>query len=543
MLRRAFVLSSLIVGLLLSGLPVFAQIPAFEDDGFQKNRDYFGRLPYEHIDTLTGNLVLTFTDFVLPGNNGLDIRFQRTLNSKRRAHWTFGLAGVPMFIRDADSWIGGNPTPRPFSADGALHRSTPLDQNGDTVFVTSEYWRYSRSTYKVELRNGLVCEFGFLDSTGATTQLPKGRNIRYLTRVTDAFGNQLTFTYHIGVNAALLDEIDQNLGNAQVRTVTFAYLQERDLDYVEYFLDGHNHKWDYSYQTNSFGESVLTEVTPPEGPHWTYGYTGDDLTSMSTPNGGRITYSYILHTFSHPRPNGTDALVPSNVVSQRSVIGGHGLDAGEWTYTFSEVTSADKQTVVVGPTVAGVSVAGLTKTTTYGYVIKGDDWALQWKKVGVGTSVTEREDFDYKLVPFNNWQVNGIEGAPLMWKDDITRYKADSTPLQWHKLFEYHETTNYGDYGRSWRITETGDLTRTTTYTFEYDLLPYLSKTREEAVTVGSESFVKSAGIDHDTGFQESETVYGLTTTFEPDAQGNRLSSRDALKRKRDSHRITVEPC
>jgi RHS repeat-associated protein len=93
---RALRLSALaLLATTICSVPASAQLPTFNEDGYQKNREYFGQLPYENIDTLTGNLVLTFTDFVLPGNDGLDIRFQRTLNSKRRAHWRFGLAGVP----------------------------------------------------------------------------------------------------------------------------------------------------------------------------------------------------------------------------------------------------------------------------------------------------------------------------------------------------------------------------------------------------------------------------------------------------------------
>jgi len=67
---------------------------AFEATGFQQNRDYFTQQPFEHIDTLSGNLILTFTDLVLPGNAGRELRFQRTYNSKSAA-WTFGLAGLP----------------------------------------------------------------------------------------------------------------------------------------------------------------------------------------------------------------------------------------------------------------------------------------------------------------------------------------------------------------------------------------------------------------------------------------------------------------
>ena len=48
--------------------------PVFDANGFQKHRDYFSQQPFEHIDTLTGGLILTHTDLVLPGNAGRDLR-------------------------------------------------------------------------------------------------------------------------------------------------------------------------------------------------------------------------------------------------------------------------------------------------------------------------------------------------------------------------------------------------------------------------------------------------------------------------------------
>jgi len=71
--------------------------PVLDAPGFQQHRDYFSELSFEHIDTLTGNVVLTFSDLVLPGNAGRELRFQRTYNSKTGS-WTFGIAGVPLHI-------------------------------------------------------------------------------------------------------------------------------------------------------------------------------------------------------------------------------------------------------------------------------------------------------------------------------------------------------------------------------------------------------------------------------------------------------------
>jgi len=71
--------------------------PVLDAPGFQQHRDYFSEMPFENIDTLSGSLVLRFTDLVLPGNGGRELRFERTYNSKTRK-WSFGIAGVVLHI-------------------------------------------------------------------------------------------------------------------------------------------------------------------------------------------------------------------------------------------------------------------------------------------------------------------------------------------------------------------------------------------------------------------------------------------------------------
>jgi hypothetical protein len=78
-----------------------AQEQIFNARGFPQDHETFSQLPCEHIDPLTGNLLLTFTDLVLPGNAGFDLRIQRTYNSKIYAGYTtFG-----EILRD-NSWVG-----------------------------------------------------------------------------------------------------------------------------------------------------------------------------------------------------------------------------------------------------------------------------------------------------------------------------------------------------------------------------------------------------------------------------------------------------
>ena len=50
--------------------------------GFSSTRSTHSIAPFEHVDPFSGNLLLTFTDLVLPGNAGLNLVVQRTYNSK-----------------------------------------------------------------------------------------------------------------------------------------------------------------------------------------------------------------------------------------------------------------------------------------------------------------------------------------------------------------------------------------------------------------------------------------------------------------------------
>ncbi len=68
---------------LATATPGLAQTdPIFGAAGFQQNRDYFSAGPRGTSTRLPGNLIMTYTDLVLPGNAGHDVRFERTVNGE-----------------------------------------------------------------------------------------------------------------------------------------------------------------------------------------------------------------------------------------------------------------------------------------------------------------------------------------------------------------------------------------------------------------------------------------------------------------------------
>ncbi len=86
----------------LLAVPAWPADPVFDNKGFNPNREFVSQLPFEHIDPMTGNLLLTYTDLELPGNAGFNLRIQRTYNSKIYASYS-NLAGYSLA---EDSWAG-----------------------------------------------------------------------------------------------------------------------------------------------------------------------------------------------------------------------------------------------------------------------------------------------------------------------------------------------------------------------------------------------------------------------------------------------------
>ena len=90
--------------------------------------------------------------------------------------------------------------------------------------------------------------------------------------------------------------------------------------------------------------------------------------------------------------------------------------------------------------------------------------------------------------------------------------------------YSYHTTdyAHFADYHLPYQIIESGELARTTTRTFQHLSTPYIvGKIVAEATRVGNDTFNRSWTYDTSNGFMQSQTIYGLVTTFQPDGMGN----------------------
>ena len=201
---RGLVTVIIIAATLASVAPSAAQDPApavhpSAQPGALPNHGTLNLLPWEHIDTYSANAVLTFTDLTLPGNAGFDFAIRRTLNTNGGG----GIIslGFPAFVNDNRS----GRLPVVSESDGTEH---PTFRLSDGTYMTAQYWRYTPSSGRLELPNGVVCTYGLAATNGN----------RPLSIVEDPFANHLLINYR---QDGRIDTVVQNLGGEQSRTVAF----------------------------------------------------------------------------------------------------------------------------------------------------------------------------------------------------------------------------------------------------------------------------------------------------------------------------------
>jgi YD repeat-containing protein len=519
-LPRRIVFGTAILVIALSRLASAQGDPVLDAKGFQQNRGYVSDFEFEHIDPFSGSLLLTFTEVSLPGNAGMDLRFERVHNSKSyglRSSWTFGIAGVPMFISQAQVMdfrgvpIALQPPPEQglpvfYTSDGARHGTFwdgPVTDEflAPAPVISKDFWRYDRATHVLSLPNGWIARYDVLDTVADFSENPRTFGTRYVTGIQDRFGNALEFDYGTS-SPPKLSSITQQLQNGQSRVLSLEYeagLMRR--------LRFGSRVWSYTWQAQGQIQ-LLTAVTPPVGPSWQYVYNGDgDLVSVTTPNGGVIHYAFVNHQFPHPF---TTAFINSRVVHQRTI---DGVVPGTWTYSYdSQIEVGTQSTTIDGP----------HQSTTYRYSSNYlDPSAGQPLDVSLADAggVLQTEHLD--------WEQGSGVGASPFGDEDIVLHRLVGRTIQrdgrtYSTTNQYH-ADHFGDFNRPYKTIETGDAgTRTTTHEFDYGFAFYSSgKVGIETVQVDADSFTRAWGYDHATGFLQQEIDHGIPTTFAPDAYGN----------------------
>jgi len=335
----------------------------FNAKGFQPYRELMSELPFEHIDPMTGNVMLTFTDLMLPGNGGFDLKVQRTFNSKIYA--TLNSLGAYTLIED--SWAGlgwtlhfgrvanpgfTNPGPVVEMPDGSRHPSFLHVDGVATHFMTRDFWTLEKlvsGDILLRLPNGVRYTFGHpavLSGTLSST------SYLYATNIADPFGNTVDINYYTlddQGNPAPGDAIQsvvQHLATGETRTITFTISstlpnpsdgqQEAAGSLRTMSLSGASWTWNYTQTLIPFfAYTLLKSVQPPEGQPWSFQYAEQagqgsylELTKVTTPNGGSISYQFANQDF----PLGS-TIVYAPALAARTTAGIQ--NAGTWSYQYT----------------------------------------------------------------------------------------------------------------------------------------------------------------------------------------------------------------
>ncbi len=471
-------------------LPAAAQIAPYEtarEKGVLSEHGPFSLAPWEVIDPWSGNVMLSFVDFVLPGNAGFNLTVRRVYNSKDGGGWLFDI-GMPHMLFTT----GGYPVSI-VNGDGSTSWLAQGYPNTN-IYLSTSFWRYMWSTGLLQSPAGVSYAF---DSSG-----------RPVT-ATDAFGNQQTVTW---VNGRI-DHIIQELGNDQRRELDFGYDAQGNLS----SLSCQGRTWYYTWTSGQ-----LTQATSPAGPAWTFAYSrttvgteDESAITVTTPTAGWVKYVSRKHL--DPPPSGYDPRWDSFTVRSRQT-GGPGVAAATWQFSYSGIWT---------PTTTIDGTSGVTYHAQYTFLNNGTFWTVPLTSATMGSGTAQQHTdytwqygvslgttyWDYvdgELVPF------GPTNALL--PSSVTVTQSGRTYTRSYQ-YDIYDTTYFNNFGQPIGITDTGDFSASTTVQYsDFSGTNYLGS-RPESIDVNG--ITRSAGFDPNTGFRSSREVRLLATTFAPDAYGN----------------------
>ena len=515
-LRRSAMLATAFAVCVVSGVVVQSRSGGVDASpvGFTPGRGYFSQFPFENIDMVNGNLLLTFTDIVLPGDAGMDLRISRSYNHQSGFGWKFGFSGVPTYVTHPNGRLpgeGGSQVevlPVFLTADGGGHTAFPVNglNNVGDEFVTKEFWRYRISSHTLELPNGWRAIYE------SDTSLA----VAMLQEVIDPFGNRLTPEWEPGlVRPFRLNAVTQSFGSGQ-RTVRFHYGHWiGDGLVTRVSVDGAPLEWRYDYTELPTGTAVMTSARPVVGPGpafgpgWTYGYVNRTQVLVTTPNGGTVTYDFDEITSSEAPPR-------YPIIRRRT--GGRDIPVEEWTFSTLLPDSGWDGPPAIVNLPYGRSIEYYLAEFSWSNCNIADSWQKLGRKVlkSGGTVLADSRQY-YTYLPIAT-QCSTMALAETTLEQDGRFFRTTFGYSPW----------DFGDYHRPNQVTEQGELTRFTSRTYRHNFGVYiLGRVASESVTVNGETFSSSFDYDNE-GFMWRATRLGITTTAGRDGAGNRTSVTDA---------------
>jgi hypothetical protein len=496
--RRALALASLAVASLFWTSAASAQFTPYQADGFTGPHPTVSAGIDEHVDPLSGNLLISATDLVLPGNAGFDLVVQRFYSSQIFPDYE---SGQSMALED-DQWAGLGWR---FHFGRILH--TELTGAGQTIvelpgagggplyhtsfypegWMTKGFARYNRSTNTLLLPNGMVYTFG------QAVSMPRGGTVRYVTQIQDPYGNKIVFTYFTSPGPTDgLQSIRQYLSATEYRDVTFTYNSATNsLASMTY----NGRTWTYTQSAFSTGgRSILTNVTQPSGWGTSYGYDGTtaELNNITAPAGGQVMIWYGATT-----RTASTTTHPARVVTRHKTLG-YQIPLLDESFAYDQNTNKD--TTITTEIVSG-------KQNGYRYVGVGVNGSFAAWSQGtlaehwISDGMHIKQDDTFTWVASEALSNDAVPGQGGLWTDPaVYAPLLSSHAVTWGSYsvgttnFAYHTgLNNFNDFGQAYQISETG-RPRTTTLTFTTGFTPHiLGRVATKQVTVGTDSVTSSA--------------------------------------------------
>jgi RHS repeat-associated protein len=482
--RAIFLVLPALLILTTTSLPAAAQVAPYEtarEKGVLPEHNPISFAPWEAIDPWSGNAMLSFVDFSLPGNAGFDLVVRRVYNSKDGS-WNFDIGMPRMGLPLSGQY------PKIVNGDGSI--SWLLQQFGNSdIYWSTSFWRYTASTRTLQSPAGVTYTF---DGYGRPLS------------ATDPFGNQQTVAWSSG----RIDHIEQTLGNGQSRQLVFGY----DAAGHVASLSCQGRTWQYAWLSDA-----LLHAIPPAGPQWSFaasqsvvGSEQVSVITVTTPTGGWVRYESRKHLDAYP--NGYDPRWDSYTIRSRQ-WGGTGVTGGELQFTYPSDGA---------PTTTIAGANGLSYLAELTFDSSGTYWTVPVVSATLGNGGERQVAYAWVNGDAIGVAYPGVGLPP--YSPDRALLPSSVTTTQdgrtYTRSYQYGEY-DWNNFGQPTQITDSGDYTHSTTPS--YQTFPiwgtiYLGP-KPSSVTVDGIS--ASAQYDSDTGFMTSRTAGGVTTTFYPDAYGN----------------------
>jgi YD repeat-containing protein len=524
----------LAVALILSTVSLASAQHPIHKQGLAGGQVMDGGLPFEQVDPLSGNLVVSATDLVLPGNAGFDLRVRRFYNSAIYPGYPTGNLDIPEV-----SWAGLgwrlhfgrviNPSSSESGethvelGDGSVH---PLYTTGafGEGWISRGMALYNRGTHTLKLPNGIRYIFGrevhLNDEIGW---------VRYVTEIRDRYNNWITFDY-FDANGPVdgVQRIRQYLSPTEIREVTFTY-HPGTLKLATMQYDGRT--WQYEHDAGPGPHARLRRVRPPVGLPWEYEYStgapGHELQVIRTPHGGTVSYTYGDAT------HRTAAVTTVTRAVMSRTLGGRDIPPATWTYAYDMGANHDE-----------THVSGLCTVVKYrflGHGLSGDfsqatAGALAERRIEAAGSLLQQETFTYTLSePVSPDFLPGQEGlisSNGVYTALLTKHQTTQGGETWWVDLHYRSGLGtFNDYQQPWLVEEYSQhifQMRRTSRTFVSGFGVYLAPQVATSSTIVRTAFDQwwspietVTNYDMATGFVASQSVGGQWAGFQNHPDGN----------------------